>query len=116
MRLYLDESVSVVLARVLLQHGIDCLTTRDAGFLGKTDEFQLAFATREQRVLFTHDTRDFLQLAREWSISGQTHGGILLSHQIPLRDLTLRFRSFLLSEKSNDCANKVLWLPAPLEK
>lgn len=47
MKLYLDESVSVVLANVLAQHGVDCLTVREAGLLGQSDEFQLSVATRE---------------------------------------------------------------------
>ena len=47
MKLYLDESVSIVLANVLAQHGVDCLTVREAGHLGQPDEFQLSVAARE---------------------------------------------------------------------
>lgn len=85
MKLYLDESVSVVLANVLAQHGVDCLTVREAGLLGQPDEFQLSVATREHRVFFTHDTRDFSRLASDWVVTGRTHAGILLAHQLPLR-------------------------------
>lgn len=63
MKLYLDESVSVALATMLAQHGIDCLTVRDAGHLGQSDEFQLRVATETERTMFTHDTRDFIALA-----------------------------------------------------
>lgn len=48
MKLYLDESVSVALATMLAQHGIDCLTVRDAGHLGQSDEFQLRVATETE--------------------------------------------------------------------
>jgi len=114
-RLYLDESVSVVLATVLRQHGLDCLTAREAGHLGASDEFHLSFATSEHRALFTHDTRDFLRLATAWNAARRTHAGILLAHQVPLRELILRFRAFLFRYQAADLSNQVLWLPPPLE-
>lgn len=116
MRIYLDESVSVVLATILRQHGIDCLTARDAGHLGISDAAQLAFATTTQRAIFTHDTRDFLQLTAAWSLAGRTHAGILLAHQVPLRELVLRFRAFLLHSHAADLTNQLLWLPPPLDE
>lgn len=115
MRLYLDESVSVALATVLRQHGIDCLTAREAGRLGATDAFHLSFAASENRALFTHDTRDFLRLATAWSAARRPHAGILLAHQVPLRELILRFRAFLLRYQTTDFSNQVLWLPPPFE-
>jgi predicted nuclease of predicted toxin-antitoxin system len=114
-RLYLDESVPVVLATLLHQHGVDCRTVRDAGHLGATDEYQLTVATREGRALFTHDTRDFLRLAKEWNAAGKAHAGILLAHQAPLRELILRFRALLLRDRPTDLSNTVLWLPPVLE-
>jgi predicted nuclease of predicted toxin-antitoxin system len=114
-RLYLDESVPVALAALLRQHGVDCLTARDAGHLGATDQHQLTVATAEGRALFTHDTRDFLRLAVTWHSAGETHAGILLAHQAPLRQLILRFRAFLLRDPPTDLSNAVLWLPPALE-
>ncbi|WP_447977989.1 DUF5615 family PIN-like protein [Candidatus Nitrospira bockiana] len=107
--------MSVALATVLCQHGLDCLTACQAGNLGATDEFQLSFAVRERRAVFTHDTRDFLRLADAWNAARRTHAGILLAHQLPLRELILRFRAFLLRYPTTDFSNQVLWLPPPLE-
>lgn len=87
MKLYLDESVSVALATMLAQYGIDCLTVRDAGHLGQSDEFQLRVATETERTMFTHDTRDFIALANRWHAAGRHHSGILLCHFMPLRQL-----------------------------
>jgi predicted nuclease of predicted toxin-antitoxin system len=115
-KLYLDESVSIVLANVLAQHGVDCLTVREAGHLGQPDEFQLSVAAREHRVFFTHDTRDFSRLASNWTVTGRTHAGILLAHQLPFRELILRFRAFLLRGPSLDYTNQILWLPPVLEE
>ncbi len=115
MRIYLDESVSVALAPVVRQHGVDCLTAREAEHLGATDEFQLSFAVHERRALFTHDTRDFLRLAAAWNTARRTHAGIVLAHQVPLRELVLRFHAFRLRYHTTDFSNQVLWLPPPLE-
>ena len=115
MKLYLDESVSTILATILTQHGIDCQTAREAVHLGASDEDQLGYATQAGRAILTHDTRDFLRLAKEWRETGRSHGGIILSHQLPLRTLTQRVRAFLLSYRSADLTNQVLWLPPPRE-
>jgi Domain of unknown function (DUF5615) len=108
-KLYLDESVSIVLADVLTQLGFDCLTTRDAKLLGATDEDQLRYATKESRAIFTHDIKDFLRLSEEWIQSGRLHAGILLSHQAPLPELTRRFQTFI--RVAHDIHNQVRWLP-----
>lgn len=116
MKLYLDESVSVVLANVLAQHGVDCLTVCEAGYFGQPDEFQLSVAVREHRVFFTHDIRDFSRLGSDWVVTGRTHAGILLAHQLPLRELILRFRAFLLRGPTLDYTNQILWLPPVLKE
>jgi predicted nuclease of predicted toxin-antitoxin system len=77
--LYLDEDVDVLLAQLLTPHGFDCLTAAHAGRLGESDEEQLAFATRERRVLITHNARDYYRLAIEWARQGREHSGIVLA-------------------------------------
>lgn len=116
MRLYLDESVPIALAAVLCQHGVDCLTARDAGNLGIDDESQLSFATQQGRAILTHDTRDFLRLAATWAEAGRSHAGILLVHQAPLPVLILRFRAFHIRHQLAKFSNQVLWLPPPFER
>ena len=111
MKLYVDESVSVTLATVLAQHGIDCLTARDAGHLGRSDDFQLRVATEAERIIFTHDTRDFLHLANTWHDAGRHHGGILLCHFMPLRQLVRRFQVFLLQPTPTSFVDRIIWLP-----
>ena len=44
-KLYLDEDVSVILAKVLSGRGFDVLTAKDADMLRKSDEEQLLFST-----------------------------------------------------------------------
>ncbi len=64
-------------------------------------------------MLFTHDTRDFLRLAKEWQAARLDHAGIILAHQVPFRELVTRFRVFLLRDRDADLTNQVIWLPPP---
>ena len=61
-RFHLDEHIDPDVARALRRYGIDVTTTVEAGLRTRSDLAQLEFATREQRVLVTHDA-DFLRLA-----------------------------------------------------
>ena len=72
MRFHLDEHVDHAIATGLGQRGIDVTTAVSAGLLSAPDEAHIAFALREQRVIFTNDS-DFLRLAA----SGVSHAGIV---------------------------------------
>ena len=52
-KLYLDEDVSVILAKVLSGRGFDVLTAKDADMLRKSDEEQLLFGTKHSRAILT---------------------------------------------------------------
>lgn len=51
LRLYLDEDVDPLLARILAGRGYDVLTTQETRRASSTDVDQLAFATLEHRAL-----------------------------------------------------------------
>jgi predicted nuclease of predicted toxin-antitoxin system len=74
-RFHLDEHGDPRIARGLRRRGIDVTTTVDAGLLHATDEEQLAYATSEGRMLFTHDA-GFLRL----HAAGSIHTGIAFCH------------------------------------
>jgi hypothetical protein len=71
MKFHLDENVDHAIARGLQRRSIEVSTSSDAGLVSAPDEDQLAFASREERVLVTHD-RDLLRL----SGLGIQHAGI----------------------------------------
>lgn len=75
-RYYLDENLPVAVADQLQRRGIDAVTVRDLGLLGRSDIDHLALARSSGRVLCTHDA-DYLELARE----EETHGGIVFGQQ-----------------------------------
>lgn len=59
-RLYLDEDVPMSLAQALKNRGVDVKTTQEIGNTGKTDIEQLKYAANANRVMVTHNTRDFI--------------------------------------------------------
>jgi predicted nuclease of predicted toxin-antitoxin system len=73
-KFYLDEHIPKGVVEGLRRRGVDVLTVQEADRLGDSDEKQLAFATREGRVLVTFDD-DFLRL----DAAGIPHTGIVFS-------------------------------------
>lgn len=60
---------------------LDVLSANDADMVSVSDEAQLEFAARQNRVLFSFNVADFCRLHREWLIQGKSHAGIVLAHQ-----------------------------------
>ncbi len=84
MRLYLDEHVPVALSSALAAHGVDCLTTQQAGNVGRSDDDQLTYATQNGRALVTFNRKDFVLLAHQWQEQGRTHAGLILSPELSI--------------------------------
>lgn len=70
-RFYVDEHIARSVVAGLKRRGLDVVTTHEAGMRGASDEGQLAYATRWQRVMVTKDD-DFLRLHAQ----GFEHSGI----------------------------------------
>lgn len=85
--LYLDENVSFVDAARMRARGLDVLTAHEAGMLRRSDPEHLELAAAQSRVLVTHDTVDFADLARLWDAEARFHSGIVLAHRQQSRDL-----------------------------
>ena len=49
-KLYLDEDVRLLLAEILRQRGYDAIHVIEVNRQGKSDEEQMAFAIKDQRV------------------------------------------------------------------
>jgi hypothetical protein len=70
-RYFLDEHIDPAVATGLRRVGIDILTVNEAGRRGFDDDEQLDFATRQGRVVVSHDS-DYLALHS----AGVSHAGI----------------------------------------
>lgn len=78
--LYLDEDVSVLLAKLLRARGFEVITTtQDAKRLGASDKEQLEYAIRKEKVLLTHNRLHFEKLHKGYSRGNKNHCGIIIA-------------------------------------
>lgn len=89
-RFYLDEDVPSSFAQALSNRGVDTETTQSAGNTGCSDRQQLLFASKERRVILTHNKRDFIILHNNFAERNLTHCGIIVSDQLPIGILLKR--------------------------
>jgi hypothetical protein len=81
-RLYLDEdSQDQSLLRALRARNVNVLTVQETQTAGLVDVEQLRLATRQQRVLYSHNIGDFNQIHAEFAVSAENHSGIALLAQ-----------------------------------
>jgi predicted nuclease of predicted toxin-antitoxin system len=107
LRFHLDEHVPHAIAHGLRRRQIDVTTTTDAGLIGAEDEDHVAFALRENRVIFTND-RDFLRIAA----TGNPHAGIVYSAPEDSQiGVVIRYLAFMYECcASDEMANHVEYL------
>jgi predicted nuclease of predicted toxin-antitoxin system len=82
-RLYCDEDVGSSIVDWLRKYGFDIQTARDAGRDNQKlrDEDQLTFATENDRILVTHNGRDFFEISRRWAAQGRPYSGVIVVAQ-----------------------------------
>lgn len=106
--LYLDEDAQrASLVRALRARKIDVLTANEAGQVGVSDDRQLAFSTAQERVIFTFNRGDFVQLHTSFLHQNRTHSGIIVSDQLEIGVIIRRLLKLLDSRSSADMRN---WL------
>lgn len=97
MRLLLDAHVSGPRVGQRLQadgHDVYALD-QVAALEGLEDEEVLALATAEQRILVTHNIRDFPGILRDWAAAQRSHTGAILIYRIDHREFGLVARGIL---------------------
>jgi predicted nuclease of predicted toxin-antitoxin system len=109
-KLYLDEDIDPLLARVLRERSVDCLSTPETDNRGRSDSEQFNFAIQQDRAILTLNVKDFVTLAREYAVSGQHHRGIIVSDHLPFRELLRRILLLLRKHADEDLTDKLLWL------
>jgi predicted nuclease of predicted toxin-antitoxin system len=109
-RLLLDEDVWPGLSAALREHGFDASHVYEAGRGGMSDAEQLAYASREERVLLTHNARDFVPLAVTYFFEERSHAGIILATQMEKGALVRHTLSLLNSLSANEIANTIRYL------
>ncbi|MGF1601452.1 MAG: DUF5615 family PIN-like protein [Thermosynechococcaceae cyanobacterium] len=78
-KLYLDHDVSKKdLVKALRDSGLDIVTTHDVGNEFNTDPEQLAWATQNNRVIYTGNTGEFCEIHKNWMMRGEQHSGMII--------------------------------------
>jgi hypothetical protein len=78
-KFYIDEdAMDTDLVEAIRSRGLIVMTVTEAGLTGLADEQQLAFAAKQECVLYTYNVADFCRLHTEWLTSGREHAGLLL--------------------------------------
>jgi predicted nuclease of predicted toxin-antitoxin system len=93
MNFYLDEHLPPLLAQMLQERGIDCLTTQAARNTGRTDEEQLSYAADRVRVFLTFNRKDFLFLAKDCARIAQHRKDTLITKSSGCRITRMRHAS-----------------------
>jgi len=109
-RLYFDEDVSVLIAKLVSARGFEVSTTQEAGHVGQTDEQQLSFAASEQRALLTHNRVHFESLAARWASEGKHHAGILIATRRPPREVMGRLLGILNRWTADEVDDRIFYL------
>ena len=113
-RLYIDEDVTDLLARILRSRGYDALGTREAGKGGNTDREQIAFAIQEKRAILTFNVQEYTTYATEYYENDIHHYGFILSPQLGLKELLSRVLFLLENVTAEEIQNRRRWLtPSP---
>jgi predicted nuclease of predicted toxin-antitoxin system len=108
--LYLDEDVDVLVSELLRARGYSVATTRDAGQLGNTDAEQLAYATRNERAILTHNRLHFEALGREYLATGRTHFGILLANRHSPHEIARRLLLLLNQVTADELKDQIRYI------
>jgi hypothetical protein len=105
-----DEDIYGTVALRLRPGGYDAISTPEAGRLGEDDPSQLAWATREGRVLITFNVADFARQHQEWIVRGDIHTGIVVSHQRPIGEMIRRLLNLGQSLSSDEMLERLEYL------
>jgi Domain of unknown function (DUF5615) len=110
--LYIDEdSQDQSLLRALRARQIDVLTVRDTDTYGLSDIEQLRLATQQNRVLYSHNIRDFCQLHTDFITNNENHTGIaLLAQDYSVGEQVRAILEFIAARTAEDMQNQLEFL------
>ncbi len=88
--------------KVIRDRGYDVLSTHDADMHKSDDYQQIDFATAQGRAILIHNIRDFNRVAKEYAKINKSHSGIILSSQLPFKELLKPKKGRLTTESTEE--------------
>ncbi len=108
-RIYLDEMMDVQLAAALCRLGYDATDTHSKGNDHLFDDEQLRYAASQGRAILTVNFGDFARHHADFLQRRESHEGIILVPERPLRELLKRLRKHLDTVAPDQQRNNMLW-------
>lgn len=110
-RLYFDEdAMRTNLIRALRARHADVTTALEAQLMGRSDEDHLAYAMGQNRVVFSFNRGDFVQLHKTYLANGRRHAGIIVSDQLETGLLVRRLLKLLDARSAEDMRDRLEFL------
>jgi Dephospho-CoA kinase len=108
--LYLDENVSILVAKILRARGFKVVTTDDVAHKGLSDSDQLQFAVEKGFAIATMDRVDFESLANEYFSSGKHHPGIFIVADNSPQVIAQGLADYLDRITADEMMNQVIYI------
>ncbi len=109
-KLLLDEDVWPGLATALQERGFGAQHVYELKRGGLSDAEQLAYAARNGQALFSHNAKDFIQLASDYFFTERAHSGIILARQMEKGKLIRDTLNLLQTLSAEAIANTLRFL------
>ena len=109
-KLYIDEDLTDSLSVALRSRGYDVISAHEINMRGKTDEEQLEYSTKNNRVILTRNIKHYVNLQREYFKNGLSHNGIVVTDYLPFKELIRRINRFLNEKLPDEMRNRLEWL------
>lgn len=109
-KLYLDEDITYLLARILRDMGYDVVSAHEINMRSRSDEEQMLWAVNEQRAILTCNISHFTSLARKCYATGMLHYGIIVTPQIEFKEMLKRTLALLENTSQEELKNRYVWL------
>jgi hypothetical protein len=111
MQLYFDEdAMRASLIRALRARHVEVTTALEAQLMGRSDEAHLTHAVAQNRVLFSFNRGDFVQLHKVYLADGRHHAGIIVSDQLETGVLVRRLLKLLDALSLEDMRDRLEFL------
>ena len=113
-KLYLDEDVDPILSKILRERGHDVTSAVGVRMKTLSDYEQIEFAISEGRTILTHNIKHFVEISNEYAATGKTHFGIIVSNQLPLKEILKRLLRWYLYISISTASSQQFHTPFPV--
>jgi predicted nuclease of predicted toxin-antitoxin system len=108
-----EDAMNSALLEALRLRNVDVFAVSEVGMLSRSDEEILDWAGKNNRVIYSFNTRDFYRLHTNLLTRGEAHNGIILGQQnYSVGEQLRRLMRILTSKSREEMRNQVEFLSA----